>query len=192
VVPANALAGIVLMTYLHRVYREPEPLGWGMLRGHPLIQQGLMTGLIGAGVVALWFLVIDIIGGRPLHTPAALGSALFLGAQSETEIRMSIGLIAGYTMAHVAVFIAAGSAMAAAAAYLERRPSRALIVGLAFIVIEAVITSAVLLGAEWVMGSVGLWAITGANLLAVAAMGVYVMRAHRTLPERLRHATVDV
>jgi hypothetical protein len=192
VVPANALAGAVLMAYLHRVYEEPQPLGWGVLRGQPLLQQGVTAGLIGAAVVAAWFLIIDTIGGRPLHTPAALGSAMFFGAQSDAEVRLSLGLVMGYTMLHVAVFIAAGMAIAAAAAYLERQPSRALMVALTFIVMEAVIISAVLLGAAWVMGSVGLWAITGANVLAVVAMGWYVLRTHRSLPERLRHATVDV
>jgi len=192
VIPANALAGMTLMAYLHRASREQQPLGWGILRGHPLLVQGIVTGLIGAAVVALWFLGLDLLAGRPFHTPAALGSALFLGAQSDAEVHMSFGLLAGYTMAHVAAFVAAGIVIAAAAAYLERTPSRVLVVALALIVMEAVIVSALLLGAEWVLGSLGVWAITVANVLAVAAMGWYVWRGHRALPERLRHATVDV
>jgi hypothetical protein len=192
VLPANALAGMTLMTYLHRASRAPQPLGWGVFRGHPLLIEGVLTGLTGAAVVAMWFLLVDLAGGRPFHTPGALGSALFLGAQSEADINTSLGLIAGYTMVHVAAFVAAGVVMAGAAAYLERAPSRVLLVALALILLEAAVVSTVLLGAEWVLGSVGLWAITAANVLAVAAMGWYLWRAHRALPERLRHATVDV
>ena len=35
-----------------------------------------MAGLIGAAVVALWFLALDWIQGEPLRTPELLGSAL--------------------------------------------------------------------------------------------------------------------
>jgi hypothetical protein len=192
VVPANALAGMALMAYLHRVFREERPLGWGVLRGHPLLLQGIVTGAIGAAVVAVWFLVLDTLSGRPFHTPAALASALFLGVQSELEIHISAGLLAGYTMVHMAAFIAAGVLMAAAAAYLERAPSRVLLVALSLILLEAALVSVLLLSAEWVLGSVGLWAITAANVLAVTAMAWNVWRAHPALHDRLRHATVDV
>jgi hypothetical protein len=191
VVPANALAGMALMGYLHRATRESQPLGWGVLRGHPQLTEGIMTGLCGAAVVALWFLLVDTVTARPFHTPAALASALFLGAQSEAEIHMSLGLIAGYTVLHVAVFAVAGFVLAAAATYLERAPSRALVVVLSLMLLEAVVLATLLLGASWVLGSVGLWAITAANALAVLAMFWFLLRTHRTLPERLRHATVD-
>ncbi|PYN49534.1 MAG: hypothetical protein DMD95_00925 [Candidatus Rokuibacteriota bacterium] len=42
-----------------------------------LYQEGLIAGLVGAATVALWFLVIDSIQGRPLYTPTVLGTALF-------------------------------------------------------------------------------------------------------------------
>ena len=191
VIPANALAGLALMGYLHAATRESQPLGWGVLRGHPHVTEGVIAGLCGAAVVALWFLLVDTVTGRPFHTPAALASALFLGAQSEAEIRLSLGLIAGYTVIHIAVFAAAGFVLAGAAAYLERAPSRALVVALSLLLLEAVVLATLLLGAGWVLGSVGLWAITAANILAVAAMVWYVLRGHQALPERLKHVVVD-
>ena len=42
-----------------------------------LYQEGLIAGLVGAATVAIWFLIIDTIQGRPLYTPAVLGAALF-------------------------------------------------------------------------------------------------------------------
>src|SRR5205823_1851736 len=40
-----------------------------------ILREGFIAGLIGAGAVALWFLIVDIIAGRPFFTPAMLGSA---------------------------------------------------------------------------------------------------------------------
>lgn len=192
VVPANMLAGMALMGYLHRAQRDERPFGWAVLRGHPLLIEGIGTGLIGAAAVAAWFLFVDLVGGRPFHTPAAIGSALFLGAQSESEVHASLGLLAGYTMVHVAAFVVFGVIMAALAAYLERAGSRILVVSLALIVSEAGALAVLWVSAEWVLGSIGLWAITVANGLAVTAMSWYVWRSHRALPGSLRHATVDV
>lgn len=192
VVPANALAGMALMAYLHSASRESQPLGWGILRGHPLPLQGVVAGLIGATVVAAWFLIVDTLAGRPFHTPAALASALLLGVEGEIQIRTSLGLVTAYTIVHVAAFIAAGLMLSALAAYLERAPSRVLLVALALILLEALVVATLMLGAEWALGSLGVGAITAANVLAAAAMGWYLWRTHRALPERLRHATVDV
>lgn len=192
VLPANLLAGMGLMTYLHHATREERPLGLGVLRGHPLLTQGIVTGLIGAAVVAAWFFILDVAAGRPFYTPGALGSALFLGAHGEAEIRTSLGVVAGYTVVHLAAFIVAGIVFVAVAEYIERAPPRLLLVGLAFIVLEAVTVLVLSVGAAWALGSLGSWAVAVANLLAVAAMGWRVWRTHPTLRERLRRAPLQV
>lgn len=192
VVPANVLAGMALMGYLHRASRDARPFGWSVLRGHPVLTEGIGAGLVGAATVAVWFLLIDTAAGRPFHTPAALGSAVFLGAQSEGDVHASAGLLAGYTMLHVAVFVSLGVLMAAVATYLERAASRVLLVALALIVCEAGVVAGLWVIAAWVLGSIGLWAITVANALALAAMGWYVWRTHRALPGTVRYATADV
>src|SRR5262249_13550107 len=43
---------------------------------HSLGQESITTGLIGAGVVALWFLALDLIKGQPLITPSVLGQVI--------------------------------------------------------------------------------------------------------------------
>src|SRR5881396_3204890 len=79
VVIANVLSGFVLVAYLHRAAREQRPLGLAFLKGYPLLAQGVVTGLVGAAVVALWFLALDVAAGQLLRTPAALGAALLFG-----------------------------------------------------------------------------------------------------------------
>ena len=33
--------------------------------------EGVIAGIIGASVIALWFFVLDIVQGRPFHTPTS-------------------------------------------------------------------------------------------------------------------------
>ena len=43
---------------------------------HSIVREGLIAGFLGATAVAVWFFVVDLIGGRPLFTPNALGVGL--------------------------------------------------------------------------------------------------------------------
>src|SRR5262245_66113922 len=49
---------------------------YGGVMDRQLTRAGILAGLIGATVVALWFLVVDAIAGRAFSTPIALGTSL--------------------------------------------------------------------------------------------------------------------
>ncbi|OLC08997.1 MAG: hypothetical protein AUJ01_14070 [Acidobacteria bacterium 13_1_40CM_3_65_5] len=185
VVGANIAAGLVLMTYLHYAERDPRPLGLSALRNHPVLARGVVNGLIGAAVVAVWFFVLDLASGTPLRTPAALGSALLLGAAGPGEIVATFGLVAAYTVVHIAAFVIAGVVFVALAEHVERVPAMALLVLLTAILFEGLILATIGVGAQWVLGTVGWWSVAVANLLAVLAMGWQVWRTHPLLQRRL-------
>jgi len=185
VLAANVAGGMTLMTYLHRTRHDARPFGLAVLRGHPLLTEGMVTGLYGAAAVAAWFLVLDLAAGHPLRTPAALGAALFLGAQDPSSIIVSAPLVAGYTVLHLAVFSAFGILFVALARGLERAPHFLLLVALGCIVLEALIVPAMALTAEWVLGMVGWWSVAVGNLLAIAAMSWRVWRTHAGLRQVL-------
>src|SRR6059036_1113821 len=172
VVTANVLSGFVLMGYLHRAARDQHPFGLSALRGHPLLTQDLITGLVGAGVVALWFFALDVAAGHPLRTPAALGAALLFGASNVAAIDMTFGLVAAYSVVHVAAFVMAGALIVIAL--------------MAMIVLDAVVGATLALGAQWVLGTLGVWSVLVGNVLAVCAMGWYVWATHPLLRRRLR------
>src|SRR2546427_765821 len=119
VVIANVLSGFVLVAYLHRAAREQRPLGLAFLKGYPLLAQGVVTGLVGAAVVALWFFALDVAAGQLLRTPAALGAALLFGASNVAAIQVNLGIVAAYTAVHVAAFVAAGTVFVAVADVLS-------------------------------------------------------------------------
>jgi len=191
VVAANVLSGFVLMGYLHRAARDQHPFGLAALKGHPLLTQGLVTGLVGAGVVALWFFALDVAAGHPLRTPAALGAALLFGASNVASVDVNLGVVAAYTVVHVAAFVVAGVLFVAIAEQLERTPALMLLAAMALIVLDAVVGAALALGAQWVVGTLGASSVLVANLLAVGAMSWYVWATHPLLRRRL-HEQVQV
>src|SRR5947208_16501754 len=86
---------------------------------HQLIADGVVGGVIAGLVVALWFLAVDSLAGRPFHTPSALASALTRQAVGPPTFR----LVAAYSVLHLAVFAVLGIALAGALTAL-RTPAR--------------------------------------------------------------------
>jgi hypothetical protein len=152
-----------------------------MKRPSNLLTRGLITGLFGAAAVALWFFFLDFSDGHPFRSPAALGSALLFGASKAEAMQISFGVIAAYTLVHVIAFAVAGTIFVAIAEQVERSSSLVLLTVPCAIALEAVVVTGLALRADWVLGSLGVWSVLVANLLAVLSMGWYVWRTHPTL-----------
>lgn len=77
-----------------------------------------VAGIVGALIVAVFFLVIDVASGRgALWTPAVLGAALFLGegapmAGGSFDPLDHLALVTGYSVVHAAVFVSFASLVA--------------------------------------------------------------------------------
>src|SRR2546430_13055078 len=87
-----------------------------------ILREGFVAGCLGAAAVALWFLIVDTINGRPFFTPAMLGSAVFWGVHDPSQVVIEYSRIIGYTMIHVSAFIVVGVVAAAPAAQVEVGP----------------------------------------------------------------------
>lgn len=46
-----------------------------------LYLEGVIAGIVGAATIAIWFLIMDTVNGRPLYTPTVLATALFKNGQ---------------------------------------------------------------------------------------------------------------
>jgi len=73
-----------------------------------VLREGIVAGLIGAAVVAIWFFVFDLLRGRPFLTPTLLGSFVFFGVNTPTGLDPAPGPILGYTVLHGLAFVAFG------------------------------------------------------------------------------------
>ena len=147
-------------------------------------KRGAVAGLVGAVVVALWFFALDVIAGRPFQTPAALGSALLFG---KTAIEMSARVIVAYCIFHFVAFVLVGVLFTWITERLERRPSFMLFALLFLILGEALALANLTTYAQWGLGTLGVWSVTIANLLAIVAMGWYILATH----PRMRRLTEE-
>jgi hypothetical protein len=147
-----------------------------MIRRSALFE-GVVTGLIGAGSVALWFFILDLISGRPFFTPAILGAGVLGALGGGFGGRGMLAHVLIYTVFHVAAFIAVGILAAQATQALERRPSRVAGFAILFAVLELAFLAgtAVLAGSE-LFGAYAWWQFGVANLIAALLMGRYLWR----------------
>jgi len=148
------------------------------LQRQGILRQGLITGFIGATAVAIWFLIVDSIAGRPLYTPHILGAAVF-GVLGPPRGESAALLIVAYTIFHYAVFTLIGIVLAAIVSRGDDDP--AVLAGLAvFVVIFQVgFLGFTALLSEWTaLGNLAWYQIGAANLVALALMGAYLYHAH--------------
>ncbi|HEX6590092.1 MAG TPA: hypothetical protein VF039_13890 [Longimicrobiales bacterium] len=173
----NLLGGLVLMGWLD--WRDERTVTFGeLLRGHRVVREGIIAGLIGAVVVALWFLIVDVTSREFFFTPAALGSAVFHGARGVGEVEITPFTVAGYTLLHIGAFLLVGLLAAALATHAERHGVLLLAGVLLFVTFETLFLGLTAIAASWLLAALNGWTILGANLIAAVAMGWYLWRAH--------------
>jgi len=178
----NLLASVAMLWYLVRAHRAlPRSLvgGWG-----GVLREGVVAGLIGAAVVALWFLAIDAIQGEPLRTPKLLGAAMLRQTGA-------LPAVLGYTAVHGLAFVVVGIVGAALIAGAERQPLFVFALVIFFTAFEVFFFGAVVILAKWVLDELAGWTVFVGNLLAAAGMLGYFFTGHRGLARRLTAAWAD-
>jgi len=191
VLVGNLFAGIALMAVLHMLGATRRITWWEALAENRIVREGMVAGLLGAAVVAVWFLIFDLGRGQPLFTPAALGSTLFLGAATVDEVMITATTVLGYTVLHFVVFIMAGFLAAAIAAAADEQPPLIIAAVLFFAIFEAFFMGGLAVLAEFLLGALAWWTIAVGNLLAAVSMGYYLWRKHPKLRAALRDDPLD-
>ena len=178
----NLLASIAMLWCLFRFHRAlPATLvgSWG-----GVLREGVVAGLLGAVVVAVWFLLIDAIEGEVLRTPRLLGTGI-LGQTG------ALAAILAYSAVHGLAFVAVGIVGALLIAGAERQPLFVFALVIFFTAFEVFFFGAVVIAAKWVLDEIAGWTVFLANLLAAAAMLGYFFRRHRALARRLTEAWTE-
>ena len=155
-------------------------------KGHSTIREGIIAGLIGSASVAIWFFILDVIHGRLLFTPAALGSGFLKGARTVDDVQITLATVGGYTAVHVVAFALVGVLAALLIHAAQKRPIVLLGAILLFVTLEAFFVGILALVASWLMDVMPWWTIAIANLIAGLAMGTYLMSTHPALRAELR------
>jgi len=160
----------------------------GQTRPRSIVAEGVVAGVIGASTVALWFLVVDAVRGRPFLVPAALGHGLLHASGLAGADSFATNVVA-YSLFHYAVFALVGILAALVLRRAETQPT--VLAGafllfvafeLGFLVLTVALPQSRAIGLpSWLLVSIG-------NLAAAAAMGVYLWRSHPALTHQLDRA----
>src|SRR5205823_15038228 len=70
--------------------------------------EGILAGLVGAGAIAIWFLILDTVRGRPFYTPTVLAPALFRGTRglpAPDQLSPSLERVLSFTWVLVLAFL---------------------------------------------------------------------------------------
>jgi hypothetical protein len=149
-----------------------------------LYLDGIVAGVIGAATVAIWFLLLDTIRGRPFQTPSMLGMALFRPGQLPAApwgAPISFEMVLVYTWVHGLVFCVIGATASWLLAQAETNPNLGFGVLLLFVVFEFGFVAVATLFAEPVLQALSWPSVLVGNLLAAGAMAAYLRLRHPRL-----------
>lgn len=160
---------------------------------HGLIREGLATGMVGGVAVALWFLIVDTLGGRPLYTPALLGAVL-TGADDAAlavDTGSRLGLAAFYSLFHFLAFGLVGILAVFLVHRAERTPSLIALLIMLFAAVEVAFTGFVALLEVNAIGSIAWYQVAIGNVVAAVVMGWYLVRSHPGMGGYFRRFATD-
>lgn len=153
-----------------------------------ILEDGILTGITGAAVVALWFLILDAARGRIFSTPSLLGSVVFLGQSPDEAISVNPFIVFAYTGLHGVLFLMAGLVIAWLFAMFERNPQFGIILLLLFLLVESILFSFAAAIFPNLVGAIGALAVASGNLFAAVSMFWFLMRRHPSAMTQLRFA----
>jgi uncharacterized membrane protein YgdD (TMEM256/DUF423 family) len=149
-------------------------------REHSTVREGLLTGLVGGVVVALWYLAVDLGRGEPLQTPSVLGQ-VFVRADTMPVTGVIPEAVAQYSLLHFGVFFLLGIVLVALTHLATRNPALrmgvwlGLVVGfLFFLGVLFALYSATDQRLPW-------WQALGGSVLGIGSMTLLLWRRHPAL-----------
>jgi hypothetical protein len=152
------------------------------MKDQPMVYcDGLIAGIIGAAIIAIWFLFLDTVSGLPFYAPTVLGAALFLKPEdlASTEgVAVSLKLTLMYTWVHGLVFIVLGEIAAYFVLLPKKNPGLSLsILGL-FLVLEFGFVGTAVVFAKPVFHELAWPMVLLGNFLAATGMASYLWLRH--------------
>jgi hypothetical protein len=158
-----------------------------MQQHHSTLREGLLTGLLGGMVVALWYLAVDLGRGHLFYTPNVLGQ-VFVGRDTLPTTGTIPQAVGEYWLLHFGLFILLGIALVTVTHLASRNPALRMGVWLGL-----VISFLLFLGFLFTLYSATnerfpWWTALGGTFLGMLAMALYLWRRHPGLRGTFRQA----
>ena len=144
------------------------------------LYEAFYGGAIGGSAIALFFLVLDSLAGRPLFTPSAIGAALFTGATPDVTAEIRLDMVAFYSVVHFGAFLLLGGVVSKMCRWTGlSRSSPVSVTALVFVLLSAAFFGAAWLAMPGIASTIGIVKVLVANAVTAAAMATFFSRAHR-------------
>ena len=154
---------------------------------HSLGKEGATSGFLGGTAVAVWFLILDILKGRPLHTPSILGQVIMFGSVAPETDHVVIGAVISYTLLHLAVFVAMGLLVTEVVHLAVTSPLFRFALMMSFVVFQVFFYGFTYVFFVATRQLFPWWEVLIADTLAVAAMMSYLWHQHPSIKRALAH-----
>lgn len=155
---------------------------------HSTITEGVLTGVIGAVIVAGWYFIVDTAGGQPLHTPSVLGKIFLRGDLTPSVERISTAAVLGYTVIHFIVFALVGIGLTLLVHQAERNTTLRMGVWLGFTIAFGLFAGYTYGLATAAGERFSPWSVISGSLLGVLGMAGYLWRRHPRLGRSFHEA----
>ncbi len=158
------------------------------------VLESLYLGVLGGSAVALFFLVVDLVDGRPLFTPSLIGSVMFLGVAAQEVATVELVAVFYYSLVHMVAFTVLGGGLSVLVHEVELHSKHPMVV---FLVLFAFIEAAFFVAAPWalpgVVATLGMIRIAAANLMAAATMALFFALVHNADTwHKVKHSGADL
>jgi hypothetical protein len=148
---------------------------------HSTVREGVITGAIGAIIVALWYFIVDTAGGQPLHTPNVLGKIFFRGDLTPGVRQIVPQAVLGFTLAHFVVYALAGMALTLLVHLAARNIALRMGVWIGLVVAFGLFAGLTYMLATATGERLSPWPVVTGSLLGVLGMAGYLWRRHPRL-----------
>jgi len=161
-----------------------------MLAHNRTVRDGLVVGLIAYSAVALFYGAFDFLAARgTLYTVDLLGKALFKGLRDPSTLMFSLDwdptAIFLYNAFHLVMSLGIGLVVTSLIEHAEQHPSQALLVVIMIVAGGVLTIFGVAYLTEPMRPVLPWWSIVVANALATLLAGLYLVRRHPGLRQRL-------
>lgn len=152
-----------------------------------ILLEGLYAGLIGYGVIVVFFSIFNVFSGRSVfHTAAVFGAALFYGLEDPALLEITPDAVLAFNMVHMIVLLGAGIFTAWMVLESEKHPVLQWPILVLILFVGFHLFAAVALLATPLLGELSWIPIAIASAAAGVAMGWFLIWRHPLLRRELR------
>lgn len=155
---------------------------------HSTIGEGIVTGVVGAIIVAIWYFIVDTAGGQPLHTPNVLGKIFLRGDLAPATGRIVPQAVLGYTVIHFILFALVGVSLTLLVHLAVRNTSLRMGVWLGFLIAFGLFAGETYMLATASGERFSPWSVISGSILGVLGMAGYLWRRHPGLRRSFHEA----